>query len=380
MTTEPQSAELREVAAELAVLLKSLSTHLIHGDTYNVQHGDFCDRARQFAGYINSATTLSDVDSHGQAFCLLRSALEHWVFDSVMMLGDRFVRIYGDVPPEDFKSIVDRWRRGDMPGVASEPELTRRNRLRIVHRGLSSQDGSIVLHPLYFEAENYDPFFGSPAEQGEFADWMDDEDARAHAEEQGRRRNTFFRWASLLESLVLNDLVEERHTTHLRVHYRFMSAFVHSYKAAHEALERGPSSAASLNTHVARELALLYSNQFAARYALAFIEMTQRPPSVGLAIDESLRALAIRSLELSCHLWFLEDEPQLIDRGDELLARAAEERTFGPGVAVTDPMALAPSDIRYYREPLGRLRRMHTGFRELATGFEYRTPWDHGVE
>jgi hypothetical protein len=59
----------------------------------------------------------------------------------------------------------------------------------------------------------------------------------------------------------------------------------------------------------------------------------------------------------------------------ELTVRGAEQRAFtNPTPAEVDE--LEPAKVRYYRNPLERLRRMHiTVPVELATGPGYSSPW-----
>lgn len=378
MTTEAGNEALRATYLGLSTYLNSLDSQLVHGDAYHVQHGEFCKRARQFAGYTDASIVLADQQQFSQAFSLLRSALEHWVVDLVMMLGDRFVRHYYGSSQEQLNEVTGRWHTGELPSVVEEPQLVGKggSTLRLVHRGLTSQDGSIVLHPLYFEIDNFDPFFGSPDDQAQFADWLDPTRAREHAEEQRRRYNTFFRWGALVESLVLNSIIEPHHVTHLNVHYRFLSAFVHSHQAAHEQLATASLPGEPPIEHTATELVLLYANQLAGRYMTAFIAMTKRPPPVGLDTEDVLASLVGTCLAQSRHLWFLDDAPDIYDRGQELLALAAEEGKFGSAMTVQDPMALDVNQIRYYRNPLNRLQRMHVSSTEMVTGFTYLSPWN----
>lgn len=130
-----------------------------------------------------------------------------------------------------------------------------------------------------------------------------------------------------------------------------------------------------LEPHATEELVLLYCAQFGARYLRAFLDMAERPPQVGLAEPSALSGLVALALERSGHLWFLTDEPHLYDRGQELLARAASQRTIHAATAPEEALALPPEEVRYYRNPLDRLRHMHQSATEMVTGFTYVSPW-----
>lgn len=378
MTTHTGSQELRDVATQVVAHLGSLRSGLRHrDDTMHWQHVDFCERAAVFAEYVDSALMLGDRGRFAHAFAILRSALDHWAADLVTMLGDRFVQLFPNATDEMLHDAVRRWRAGEMPSVVEEPQRVGKNgsKLRVVRRGLTSADGDdpTVLHPLYFEARSYDPFYGPPDDQPHFADWF--ADTKDHAIEQRQRYNAFFQWGALVDSLVLNEIVDERHRLHLNTHYRFLSAFVHSHVAAHELLRPRSYVASQGMPHAAEELVLLYVVQLSARYLRAFIAMADRPPQVDLADRNELETTIMLALVRSGHLWFLEDNPSRYDRWHELTVRAGEQRRFtNPSLADVD--ALGPVEVRYYRNPLERLRRMHiTVPVELATGLGYSSPW-----
>jgi hypothetical protein len=376
MTTEAGSEALRHRAADLVRVLGSLSGRLVHDDdTAHMQHYEFCDQAVRFADYVDSALLLSSGGRYAQAFSLLRSALDQWAADVVGLLGDRAVQLLPNATEDIVADAVRRWEAGELTRVVEEPRLVGRKRstLRIVWRGLLSTDSDTVLHPIYFAARNYDPFYGPPNDQPYFADWLGDIDG--HAIEQRRTYHDFFTWGSLVDSLVLNDIVPDRHRLHLNTHYRFVSAFVHSYRAAHELVAPSTSFGAQGMAHANEELVSLYAVQLSARYLRAFIAMTDRPPKVGLSDRDALDATAAVALRQSTHLWFLTDEPSTFDRWHELTVRNAEEKAFTRR-SPEDLAALDPTEVRYYRNPLARLQRMHTTVPvEMLTGLGYLNPW-----
>ena len=379
MTTHAGSEELRALVGDLADELRSLRLSAV-GDAWYMQHSDFLDRAKEFAACVDSAVLLSDRRAFAQAFALLRAALEQWAVDVVALVGDRFVQLWRNATQETLDDAVDRWTRGELPSVIEEPRLVGRKKpeLHVVRRGYASDDRAMVLHPMYFEAANYDPFYGPPGEQPEFADWLDLSHSRDHAEQQRQTYHAMFTWRPLVESLVLNGLVADRHRLHVSVHYRYLSAFVHSHHAAQRLLGSPPPSfgGGPPEPHAIEELALMYAVQLSARYLDAFVGMTERPPRVQLENRDRVKERVALGLGRTAHLWFLTDEPHLWDRGQELLTRAAEAREFRPSpTATADAMAIPPDEVRYYRNPLDRLRRMHHGSVEGTTGFRYVSPW-----
>lgn len=55
MTTEEGSIALRQRCQEMAGRLLTLRDQFEIGDVYHFQHGDFADRAAQFAGFVDAA-------------------------------------------------------------------------------------------------------------------------------------------------------------------------------------------------------------------------------------------------------------------------------------------------------------------------------------
>lgn len=373
MTTDEGSRELRALVNELVEELAALQGNLHHVETTHMQHIGHAERANQFATHLQGAVRLADEGLFAAAFAIVRTAMERWAIDSIILLGDRYVQLYREVSTEQFADARAKWIAGELPSIAAEPTLSSRGTMRIVRRGLTSEsDPSFVLHPLYFEIDRFDPFFGQPDEQDLLVGGTPHADSRRDAEEYRQRYNASMRWSAVSDSLALNDLVSEQHSIHMKVHYRFLSAYVHGHHAALAELARPSPRRRVTPEHVALELLLLYAAQFGARYLQAFLRMVDRPPTVEVADRTRLDLLATGLLERSQHLWFLNDEPTLFDRGRELLDRAWVSQDW---TSRTDPMTLDPGEVRYYRSPLERLRRMHESGTELTTGFTYVSPW-----
>lgn len=375
MTTERGSEELGLLCARVADDLVDFTGRLLHRDTTYMQHVDHAARAGQVGEWLRAVLSLASAGSVSQSLALARTVMERWGIDTVILLGDRYVERYTGTTDLVFRETLDRWERGELESVLEQPELIGQNRstMRIVRRGLSAQDApDRVLHPLYFEIERFDPFFGPPDEQPDLVGGALFGDPRRTAEDHRQRYNASMRWSAVVDSLELNGLVTARHRLHLNVHYRFLSAFVHGQHAAYRSLETSRFRSQYSNEHIGEELALLYVAQFGARYLQSLLQMCDRPPTVEIDERTDLEALAFELLSRSQHLWFLDDEPSMYDRGQEMLDRAAGS----PGRSgVWDPMAFSPQEIRYYRNPIERLARLHETSTEMVTGFTYSSPW-----
>jgi hypothetical protein len=376
VTTEAQSAELLGLARQVVDVMAALDVRLVPGESSFLPHTEHASRARDVGMYLDAALELVERTMLPQAFAMLRSALECWALDATILVGDRYVQETGIVTREAADDLVARWRDGNYADIPDEPEVVdARNgavRVRLVRQGLrSNDDNPTILHPLYFEVRNYDPFFGNPDEQDDYADsglFSPSHDLAIH---HRQLHNTWLRWSSLVQSLLVNDLVPERHIPHLRVHYRYLSAFTHGHRAALDAATGVAGRSRGLTRHVVHELAVGYVCVIGARYLDAFLAMADRPPAVGIDRRDDLGDLVARATRATHHLWFLTDTPQAYDLGQELVGRAGEAGTF----VRIDPASVAENEIRYYRDPLKRLLGMHESTTELSTGFSYMSPY-----
>jgi hypothetical protein len=375
VTTEKGSEELGLLCARVADDLVDFSGRLLHRDTTYMQHVDHAARAGQLGESLRAVLALTSAGSVPQSLALARTVMERWGIDTVILLGDRYVERYPGTTEMAFSETIDRWERGELESVLERPELIGQNRstMRIVRRGLNAQGApDRVLHPLYFEIDRFDPFFGPPDDQPDLVGGALLGDPRRTAERHRQRYNASMRWSAVVDSLEVNRLLARRHRVHLRVHYRFLSAFVHGQHAAYRSLETSRFRSRYSNEHIGEELALLYVAQFGARYLQSLLQMCDRPPPVEIDERKDLEALALELLSRTQHLWFLHDEPSMYDRGQEMLDRAVRSESSSD---VWDPMALPPQEIRYYRNPIDRLARLHETSTEMVTRFTYTSPW-----
>lgn len=375
MTTEEGTRELAHLTARAASDIVGFSDLLRHGDTMYMQHVEHGVRAAQVGASLQAVQTLAESGAAAPSFVLARTVMERWAIDSVILLGDRYVQLFRDTTRVAYRETVSRWESGELPSILERPMLIGKagTTMRIVQRGLSAEvESDRVLHPLYFEIDRFDPFFGPPDEQQDLVGGALHGDPRRSAEEFRRTYNASLKWSAVAESLQLNSLVGPEHMTHLRVHYRFLSAFVHGHHTAYGALEPRLLRSSYSIAHVAEELALLYIAQFSARYMQALLRMADRSPRVEVGDRQRLGAVISELYERSRHLWFLDSAATPYDRGQELLDRAAKERSWG---TKQDPASIPDTEIRYYRNPLERLARLHESSSEMATGFTYLSPW-----
>lgn len=378
MTLDDQHQQLWTSAQELLALLGRVPERLDSGEVAHAQHYQFAQRAVWLGYHLSAAMDLNRTFAYPSAFTVLRPALEHHVIDLLLFLGDRYRQVFDGVSSEEWaryqeaREAGEEWTRDIIHWEWQGGTLT------VIWSGPHIDGGPQTLSIYYGFLEQYDPFRGPPEDQTFLT--TDFAEGALHERWAAKQRALYgqgLRWERLRENLMLNGLFSERELAQLAVHYRFLSAFVHPVSEGYHLLYgRGIPPDPPHYDHFASELILLYVVTLATRELRAFERMAERPPQVGLKNWAEIED-AVRNAEaLSAHLWFPGGSPHDFDRIQEANHRGLRD---GRLVPVGSPERQRPEDIpedeiRYYRNPLVRLRKMHITSHEL-TGFPYVSPW-----
>jgi hypothetical protein len=92
------------------------------------------------------------------------------------------------------------------------------------------------------------------------------------------------------------------------------------------------------------------------------------------SVEARIRTADVIAEHLAEHLWCPGDRPHHFDYVEEANSRGLRRGKLVPAQRRPTSSQLKASQIRYYRNPLHRLIRMHASFQELI-GFAYRSPW-----
>jgi hypothetical protein len=372
---------LLDSAMALLADLGDFGSRLRPGRVAHAQHGDFTERALSLRMYLESSLHLAVQDEYMPAFAVVRAALEHHLTDRLLFLARRYKRVLTGVKKATYEEWLGDWK-GKKPGTEDIVKLEWRNGTVIVVRtGLHPTGGKKgpserTLSIYYFLLQDFDPFVGRPEEQRYLARGFTSIDQHIrHAANQQRLYGESLRWDGIKSNLAYNRLCSAEMLRRFEVNYRFLSAFVHPLPAGFDLIYgRNRPSGAPRYDHYASELILLYINKIAADELKALKRMAGRPPRVQLGDWSSVEARVRRADAVAEHLWFPGDRPDHFDYVEEANSRGLRRGNLVPAQRRPTPSQLKVSQIRYYRNPLRRLIRMHTSFQEL-TGFAYRSPW-----
>lgn len=378
MEFETEHATLLQETRGLLEILQAVPDQLEPGEVMHLQHNEFAQRAVWLSHYMGAALALAEMHAYPAGFAALRASLEHHIIDWLLFLGDRYQQIFTGVSAGEWHQYQEAQKAGESWTKNILSWEWQSGTLKVVRSGPHVGGQSETLSVYYGFLSNFDPFRGPPEDQ-EFltTDFTEPELHERWARKQQALYSQGLRWDRLRANLKLNGLLSDKELAQLGVHYRFLSAFVHPVSEGYSLLYgRNLPADPPRYDHFASELSLLYVITLALRELKAYKAMASRPPEVGIANWHDVEQRIQRAERLTEYFWFPPGVPPAFDRVEEANHRGLQN---GHLVPVGSPQRLAPDelsddDIRYYRNPLTRLRRMHSTRQEM-TGFPYYSPW-----
>lgn len=304
------------------------------------------------------------------------------LLDRLLFVGRRYEQVFDGVSTgawaamkraraagTEWKDVI-RWRR------------SRKGRVLVVRSGIHMQGGPVgpsarSLSIYYAVFGQYNPFHGRPGVQRHLTRSFTD--PATHRQVALRQRDLwdgFLSWEAIKRNLLINNLYTDRQLSQLDVHYAFLSAFAHPGSDHAQELLHGHNFPTNPPTydHFASELAMLYVNTLAAKELRALKTMSGRTPQVTIRGWSSVEQHVAHAEKLSGYLWFPGGRPHLFDKVEEANHRGLRRGRLVPTSKRVPPHQIPDRNVRYYRNPLLRLVKMHHSFSEL-TGFAYRSPW-----
>jgi len=230
------------------------------------------------------------------------------------------------------------------------------------------------ISPYWVAMEHYDAFLGHPDVQALTVRPFDSLDEREiWAKRKQALYGAFLRWGSICSNLELSHLASRAVIVQLQVHYAFLSAFAHATKSGYE-VDRRPYPNSPPAPHVLGELALLYVATIAVSELRSWAAYLERRAQLLTPLSSTITELASRAGDVIAYFWFLGGQPQPLDYCQEANRRAHPRLLAGQPCEI-DPSQLQPDDVGYYPNRVDRLQRMHTGEREMTTGFGFSPSW-----
>jgi hypothetical protein len=186
----------------------------------------------------------------------------------------------------------------------------------------------------------------------------------------------FLTFERILDNLRLNGVLNKKTSTRVLVHYNFLSSYSHSTSdsisiAKTRKLHQFSSSGLDVvYDHYLSELALLYICHLLTmhlQYAIHYLDWR----SIELRHKgKYYRALCKRVDNEFGYFWFIYNKPHQYDR----YVHANHKCNYKKRLFFR-PEQIRPGDVRYYENPLYRLKQLHQSQQELTTGNMFVSPF-----
>jgi hypothetical protein len=186
----------------------------------------------------------------------------------------------------------------------------------------------------------------------------------------------YLNFDKMLEHLCLNNVLNLRTATRVLVHYNFLSKFSHCTWNSIQLLSSRKiyqSSRNGLNRiydHYLSELALLYVCHLLSMF-LKHVIFYLRWRKIKLKKKTKMYTALINQVEQEFgYFWFIYNKPHQYDIFDYANRKSDYKKKI-----FIRPEDIRIRDVRYYNDPLKRLKNLHSSSRELTSGNIYKSPF-----
>jgi len=187
----------------------------------------------------------------------------------------------------------------------------------------------------------------------------------------------FLTFDKILGNLNLNGVLNKKTTTRVLVHYNFLSNFSHSTSDSLSIIRErkfyqiSPDGLDIIYNHYLSELALLYICHLLSmhlQHAIYYL----RWRSIKLKKNKSklYRSLCQKVESDFGYFWFIFNKPHQYDRYNHANRKCNYKKKL-----FYRPEDIRLGDVRYYENPLYRLKQLHQSQRELTTGNVFDSPF-----
>jgi len=186
----------------------------------------------------------------------------------------------------------------------------------------------------------------------------------------------FLTFDKILENLRLNGVLNQKTTTRVLVHYNFLSNFTHSTSDSISIVRErkfhqlSPRGLDILYDHYLSELALLYVCHLLSMHleqAIRYLKWR------GIKLKNEIRlyrSLCKKANDDFGYFWFIFNKPHQYD----IYSHANHKCNYRKRLFYR-PEDVRLGDVRYYDNPLYRLKQLHQSQRELTTGNVFDNPF-----
>lgn len=354
--------ELNELITEGCSKVDELKSNLTHRqEVGNEYHYDLFDIIKTEFLSIDSALILLKSYRYKDCLSIVRNILETFLVFWLMVRAKKYrAPVWYTTKATEKKSseiirdeVFEKWTREKNNGNPKYQHIKKIKKLEqsdqfyvlYEYEGLFDDKNKMHIPYLYFLInQSYDP-----AAKLEGLDSIK-EGIIHHDPKRIKIQRDFyqlnFRFEALIENLIINDLIKENQADYLRVHYNFLSQYVHPTK---ESINPNSQQLADRYSRdypdeILEELILLYLARLQYRFFKIIIDrMTEDNPN---ALVTTLLSFCKRLNISSSHFWFFDNEPTQYDIEVSDMRKHLKKHVEKKNIS---------ERVIYYENPLDRL-------------------------
>lgn len=388
-TTEEHPA-LLALISELDKALSRLPNDIDWGQSVWAQDQELLDLVRVQTTSLRCATDTAVRGHYRESYNTIRMVLEGYLLLRLVSTCDKYPTWYkvkrasGDGSLDEARAKAKQELRLRSTDIVDIEDVDNRT-LVVIRRGIrvvdSDGNDTGVTVPLYYKAwHDYQPtqhhLQRTDVQRELLPQWAAAGGARTSLSQIDHRTlySRLLSFDSIVKHLRLNGVLTRKTATRIIVHYNFLSGFTHSTAEAMrlcQSWHRFGVDTDVVYNHYKSELALLYICHLLGMHLRFLLHYFRRwRPSHVRNANKLYYPLCRRVDDDFGYFWFIFNHPHEFDRYQHANRRC--DYTRGVLFRPTDTRL---GDVRYYDDPLNRLRDMHGSQHELTTGNVYDSPF-----
>ncbi len=394
--TYNEHENLSKLVDNLITVLKGLRNDVQWGNSSWMQDREILDFVKIQTLSLQNAKTNIVQGYYRDAYHLIRMVFEGYFTLRLISTCDKYpirIRVRRNKSDPDLNHAKDRIIQQAQRNLGSRLVTTymEKNILVAVVRGVKvvdneGQDTGVVV-PYYYSAwKNFRPvehhLKGKKLEEtlktnrfltGEWATIPRRVEKRI-TEDYGALYYYFLTFPRILENLRLNGILNKKSTTRVLVHYNFLSNFSHSTSESISIIRERKfyhsSSDEIVYNHYLSELALLYVCHLLSmhlQHAIYYLNWRNIKLS---NVNSIYRPLCKKVEDEFGYFWFIFNKPHQLDRYNHANRKSNRKKNL-----FFRPEDIRIGDVRYYDNPLSRLKQLHQSQHELMTNNVFVSPF-----
>ncbi|MEK6823983.1 MAG: DUF5677 domain-containing protein [Nanoarchaeota archaeon] len=380
--------KLEKAVSNLFLQFEKLSDSIDSGEVGHQEHYDYRLWINHQIIPLMEAFDLLKKNSYKSSFSLIRTAFESFWIINLTMNGIKHFSEYEFSDNNEAKKVYQSWlnqlkeKKEEKPWKhILEIKAPKKKKIKMVFDGVVNltNGGGEIMPWYYFNFKEYDSEVAYLGVNSSSFGLEGHEEFSKRIKEKHQKLKYFFNFSNgVKESLLLNELISEAEFERARVHYNFLSTFVHPSANSFDFIHgnnygRGGFEDIKKDNPDLYHLALLYIGNVLCLYLKAFLKFAERQIKEGKIIKVKFREdfdkAIIEFQDCSAYFWFINNEPARYYKLEHAIS------LLNKGSQKIEVDTISSSEIEYPKNPLNALKRMASSWHNQILG-HYKSPFE----